>query len=172
MNSWGLFWAFVRMGTLAFGGGPSMIPLMKTECVDGGFVTEGQFMDGLAVGNALPGPIATKLAVYVGYSHGGFAGAALALFALLLPSTAMMGAFAGLLAKYGDHPMVKGALVGLKPAIIGMLAFTVIDLAPAGISGVGAGLLAVTAFLAMIAGLHPGLVILGAMAIGAYGYRP
>ena len=63
-----LFISFTKVGVFAYGGGPSMIPLVQEEVVDvNGWMTIEEFTDALAMGYALPGPIATKMAAYIGY---------------------------------------------------------------------------------------------------------
>ncbi|MFX5046182.1 chromate transporter, partial [Acinetobacter baumannii] len=65
MVYWHLFLAFFRIGIFGFGGGPTMVPLFYTECVKKyKWVTDEDFSDNLALANALPGPIATKLAAF------------------------------------------------------------------------------------------------------------
>jgi chromate transporter len=149
-----------------------MIPLMQAECVNAGWVTEEQFLEGLAAGNALPGPIATKMAVYVGWNEAGVAGLFAAVIGVTLPSLILMAVFSSLLLRYRDHRLVVGALAGVKPAVIGMLAFVAWDLAPAGITGVGSAILAVVAFVALVMKLHPAVVMVGAMMIGGLLFRP
>ena len=130
-----IFWGFARVGVLGFGGGPSMIPLMQAECVDSGWVTEEQFLEGLALGNALPGPIATKMAVYVGWQEAGAPGLLAAVLGVTLPSLVLMGALTVLFFRLREQPVIAGILAGVKPAVIGMLAFVAWDLAPTGITG-------------------------------------
>lgn len=71
MIYWHIFWAFFLPGILGYGGGPASIPLVEKEVVDRyGWVTENEFSEMLAMGNALPGPIATKMAGYIGFQEG------------------------------------------------------------------------------------------------------
>ena len=73
--SWQLFWAFFRVGIFGFGGGPAMIPLVRAEVVTRHhWLTDEEFADVLAIGNTLPGPIATKMPGYIGYRVGGVTG--------------------------------------------------------------------------------------------------
>ena len=89
--------AWLRIGLFGFGGGPSVIPLVRAECVDRyGWMTDAQLLDALAFGNALPGPIAVKLAAHVGMQVGGVPGCIVALAALNLPSIGMMLGLAAL----------------------------------------------------------------------------
>lgn len=166
-----VFWACVRVGLLGFGGGPSVIPLMQRECVQAGLISEAGFLEGLAVGQALPGPIATKMAVWVGWQHAGVPGAAAALAGMVLPSSALMLAVGAVLVRYRDHAAVAGAFRALKPAIVGMLAFTAWELAPSGIVGAATAALAVASFGALAAGVHPAWVVVGAATIGASALR-
>ena len=70
-----IFMAFFRVGILGYGGGPSSIPLVHKEVVDKyKWMDTDEFGDVLALGNALPGPIATKMAGYIGYRVGGILG--------------------------------------------------------------------------------------------------
>lgn len=172
MSAPALFLSFARVGLLGFGGGPSMLPLMQQECVRNGFVTKEQFIEGLAVGNSLPGPIATKMALYVGWQDAGVPGAVAAMSGVLLPSTVLMGVLAAVIVKNRDNPYVAGALKGVKPAIIGMLFFVAVDLAPSGVTTWFGGLLGVLAFAALLARVHPGVVILVAALVGALALRP
>lgn len=75
MTWWEIFWGFFVANVLGYGGGPASIPLMQEEIVNHyGWLTNEQFADVLAVGNALPGPIATKIAAFVGYEVAGWIG--------------------------------------------------------------------------------------------------
>ncbi len=166
-----VFWACTRVGLLGFGGGPSVLPLMQRECVHAGLIDEASFLEGLAAGQALPGPIATKMAVWVGWQHAGLPGAIAGLVGMALPSAILMVALGALLVRYREHPAVAGALRGVKPAIVSMLLFTAWELAPAGLTGLGTGLVAGAALLALILQVHPGWVIAVAAAAGAFALR-
>lgn len=171
MNEWQLFQAFFRVGLFGFGGGPSMIPLMQAECVGAGWVTDEQFLEGLAVGNSLPGPITTKMAMYIGYNEAGWGGAFFATVGLLIPSTVLMALLVTFLLRYREHPYVAGALRAVKPVVVGMLAWVAWDLAPSGVRDLTTALLAVIAFVALVGKMHPALVIASAAAFGALALR-
>src|SRR5690606_17857743 len=86
---WDLFVAFTRAGLFGYGGGPGSIPLIKREVVDiYHWMTDEQFAEALAFGNALPGPIATKLATYVGFHVAGTPGAVAGVAGIVLPTAA------------------------------------------------------------------------------------
>jgi chromate transporter len=120
--------SFTRAGVFGFGGGPSMIPLVQVEVVDiRGWLTHTEFLDAFAFGNALPGPIATKLAGYVGYQVAGVAGAAVALLAITAPTIVAMIALASLYARYQHHALVRDFLGGVRPVVVALLAVVVWD---------------------------------------------
>ncbi|MGB0639950.1 MAG: chromate transporter [Myxococcota bacterium] len=157
-----------RVGLVGFGGGPAMIPLMQAECVEtNGWVTEEQFLDALAASSALPGPIAAKMSIFVGLEVAGILGAMVAFLGVMLPAVLLMSMLAGVILRYRDAPAVSGAMKAVQPVVIGMLAWTVISLAPTGIRNGSGALLAGAALAALLLKVHPALVIVGAMTIGA-----
>ena len=64
---WQIFWVFTRVSMLTWGGGPASLALMLRETTALGWVTPAEFADAVAVGNAIPGPIAPEVAAFVGY---------------------------------------------------------------------------------------------------------
>ncbi len=164
--------AWTRVGVFGFGGGPSVIPLIHAECVERyGWLDEAAFLDALAFGNALPGPIAIKLAAHLGRIAAGWPGAVIAVVAVSLPGVALMLAVGGLWARYRENPAVAGMMRGVRPAIVGMLAFTVWELAPDGVRGAAGVGIAALALGALVLRVHPAVVIGVAMAVGALWLR-
>ncbi|MFT7518780.1 MAG: chromate transporter [Kiritimatiellia bacterium] len=166
-----LFWGFFKVGLLGFGGGPSMIPLMQAEVVGSGWMNDEQFLEGLAAGNALPGPISTKMAVYVGFGEYGYAGAISAILGVMTPSAVLMAVVGGLMMRFREHPVLTGALGGARAAVVGMLFFVAVSLAPGGIKDWAGLLIGLAAFAALMARVHPGLVMVGALILGILIYR-
>jgi len=157
-----------RVGLFGFGGGPGMIPLMQAECVDAqGWVTEQQFIDALAASSALPGPIAVKMSVMVGLQTAGVGGAVAALLGVVVPAVTLISLLAGVLIQHRQAPVINGAMRAVQPAVIGLLAWTVISLAPGGIRTVPSALLAGGALVALMLKVHPAVVIVIALGIGA-----
>ncbi len=172
-----LLWGWTRVGIFGFGGGPAMIPLMKVECVERyAWMTETEFVDALALGYSLPGPIAAKMAVVVGWQAGGGLGAFAAFVGVMLPAMVLMMALMGAYWRFKEAPAVIGAMKVVRPVVIGLLLYTVVDLFPsAGIGGeAGWGKSAWTALAITLAAfgllwisVHPAIVIAGAMGLGA-----
>ena len=172
MIYWQLFLAFFIPGILGYGGGPSSIPLIENEVVGRyGWLTVHEFSEVLALGNALPGPIATKMAGYIGYQVAGVPGAAVALFATIAPSMILMIALLGLLLKFKHSPKVKRMTLLVRPAIAVLLGIMTINFFASSIEGAGY----VQTIIISIASLlllekwkvHPAYVIGGALVYGA-----
>ncbi|PZE19850.1 chromate transporter [Paenibacillus xerothermodurans] len=118
-----LFLGFFRIGVLGYGGGPTMIPLVHAEAVQKyGWLTDEEFTDVLAMGNALPGPIATKMAGYIGFKVKGTAGAFIAILAMVIPVLAAMILLLGLIYQLKDSGIVGGMTHGVQPVIGVMMA--------------------------------------------------
>jgi chromate transporter len=169
-----LLLSFGRVGTLAWGGGAAQVPLMKAEVVERHqWMNEAEFLDALAAGYALPGPIAGKMAVYVGYQEAGILGAAACLTGIILPSALMIGVVVALLSNFKDQPRVIGMLAALRPAVLGLLVWMVLDLFPSSVDSWHTGLIAVASVAALyFLKLHPGWLIFAAGMIGALLYSP
>lgn len=105
-----------------------MIPLVHAEAVKKyGWMTDEEFADVLAMGNALPGPIATKMAGYIGYKVKGAAGSAIAICAMVVPVLAAMIVLLGFLNKFKESGIVGGMTRGIQPVIGVMMAAMAID---------------------------------------------
>jgi chromate transporter len=170
-----LFVAFARVGLLGFGGGPAMIPLIQVEVVDlHGWLGRAEFLDAFAFGNALPGPIATKLAGYVGYQVAGWPGALSSLLGITAPTIAAIVALASLYQRYRERRAVQRFLFGVRPVVVALLALVVWDFAPTALAPNGLGwgawplwLIAVAALAASLGTkFHPALLIVVGGALG------
>lgn len=127
-----LFVSFARITLFGFGGGPSMIPLVRAEVVDGrGWLTPAAFLDAFAFGNALPGPIITKLAFFVGHQVAGWPGALAALLGASLPTLLVMLVVVGLLLRNKDNRVLQAAIGGIRPIVVALLLLVTWDFAPA-----------------------------------------
>lgn len=164
-------WSFTKVGLFGFGGGPSMIPLIQEEVVEAQkWLTKEEFLDAFAFGNTLPGPIATKLAGYVGFKVAGWPGAATGLLAVSVPTILAMIALGSLYLRYRDTPWMTAFLTGVRPVVIALLALVVWEFAPRAfgappqwLANWGLWLLAVGSLVAAIRfGVHPAfLIVLG-----------
>lgn len=166
-----IFWAFFIPGILGYGGGPASIPLIENEVVDRyHWLTVNEFSEVLAMGNALPGPIATKMAGYIGFSQGGFFGAAVGVFAVAAPSLVLMLGLLGLLMKFKESPRVKRMTIVVRPVIAVLLGVMTYDFFFSSYQGLGilqTILIGGASFILMEKmKVHPAYVIVGALCYG------
>jgi chromate transporter len=168
-----LFMAFLRVGLFAYGGGPSMLPLIQKEVVDNyGWLTSEQFIDVIAMANTLPGPIATKMAISVGLQVGGPWGAFVALAAMLLPSSILIVIFTILYYKYKHLTAVQSIVRGVRPVVIALLLVTVAQLAPKAVYSWDTFIIALAAFVVVLyLKVHPIYTIAVAAILGFWLYR-
>jgi chromate transporter len=119
-----LFDSFYRSGSLVFGGGHVVLPLLRSEVVPNGWVSDNQFLAGYGMAQAVPGPLFT-FGAYLGAAMGpapnGVLGAAIALVAIFLPSMLLT---VGALPWWGvlrARPGAQAALRGVNAAVVGIL---------------------------------------------------
>jgi len=167
-----IFLAFFRVGLLGYGGGPSSIPLVKKEVVDRyQWLDSDEFGDILALGNALPGPINTKMAGYIGFRVGGVLGMLNALVATMVPTIVLMIILLKMLNTYKDEAWVQGMSMAVVPVVAVMLATLTWDFIKKSTSsslGWGWTLLFVVGSLVLIQFIHvhPAIIIF-ALLLGA-----
>ena len=172
MIYWHIFLAFFIPGVVGYGGGPSSIPLVQNEVVDRyHWMSVEQFSEVLALGNALPGPIATKMAGYIGYEQGGLLGSFIAVFATVAPSLILMLALLGILYKFKDSPKVKRMTTWVRPIIavlLGVLTYRFFFSSYQESGGLHTLFLIGTSFLLFEkTKIHPVFIIIGALGYGA-----
>jgi chromate transporter len=121
---WDIFVLFTRVALFSWGGGPASLALMQREVVTAGWVTNEEFADAVAVGNALPGPIAPQVSAYVGYKLLGIWGAVSAATGTVLPTTLLMLVMVAYFFSIKDSPTVAAMLKAVRPVVVGLLLWT------------------------------------------------
>ena len=116
-----LFYTFFKIGIVGFGGGYAMMSMIMVECEKLSITVE-QFADLNALDMVIPGPIAINAATYVGYIHSGFWGSVAATLGVSLPSLIIVGFVMHFINKYRENTIMNGALSGIKPAAVGLIA--------------------------------------------------
>jgi chromate transporter len=166
----GLALSLFKIGSVAFGNGSAIIPLIQAEAVDTHpWLTLGQFADGVALGQITPGPFLIT-ATFIGYKLAGFWGGLLATFAIFSPSFAMTLVFTEIFARIRNLKPVRGALAGVMASFVGLLAVVLLQLggvaltSPAALALAGGALIAVRYFkIDIIWVFAGGLAIWGAL---------
>jgi chromate transporter len=118
-----LFWAFVQIGFLSFGGGHAAIPLIQTYAVERyGWLTQAQFADLVAIAEMTPGPFVINSATFVGIQVGGISGALIATLGFLIPPFLVTLTLAFLYYRFNKSNVVNSILKALRPAVTGLIA--------------------------------------------------
>ena len=173
---WQIGAAMCRTGILGYGGGPSIVPLIRYEAVTRyRWMTDEEFGEVLAIANALPGPIATKLAAYLGYRLKGSLGAFVGLLAHIVPTSAAMVALYAFISFFNESPVIRGMIAAVVPVIAVMLGVMASEFGEKAVKGLGlplgVGLFAVALALLALVDVHPAFVIAAFLAYGAVHHR-
>lgn len=115
-----MFDSFYRSGSLVFGGGHVVLPLLEREFVPTGMLTEEQFLAGYGAAQAVPGPLFT-FAAYIGAVINGWKGGLLATVAIFLPAFLLILGTLPFWDSLRRNRKVKGALMGVNAAVVGIL---------------------------------------------------
>ncbi|WP_400241422.1 chromate transporter [Niallia sp. JL1B1071] len=115
-----MFDSFYRSGSLVFGGGHVVLPLLEREFVPGGWLSEEAFLVGYGATQAVPGPLFT-FAAYIGTVLNGWGGGLLATFAIFLPAFLLIVGTLPFWNSLRKNPKIQGALMGVNAAVVGIL---------------------------------------------------
>lgn len=192
---WQIFVLFTRVAMFSWGGGPASLALMQRETTTATWIPRGQaetvpwitadeFADAVALGNAIPGPIAPQVSAYVGYKLAGVPGAISAAVGTVIPTTVLMLFLVVLFFGVKSSPAVKAMLQAVRPVVVGLLLWTAYDMAVSvfGVKKLGWGqafaqgwdklLFVLAAFVLLtFTKVNPALIILGTAILGLIFYR-
>jgi chromate transporter len=154
---------FLRMGSVTFGGGLVMLPLIEAEVVNTHhWLTHQEFADAAALGQITPGPVLIT-ATFVGYRVAGTLGALVATLSIFLPAFLMTIAAASSLRRFRNNEQVQAFLRGVAPAVVGLLIAAALSVGRAGIhSWVGLSIMVLAIITLVRFRPNPFWVILGA----------
>jgi chromate transporter len=192
---WDIFLLFTRVAMFSWGGGPASLALMQRETTSALWVPPGQtdrvpwvtsaeFADAVAVGNALPGPIAPQVSAYVGYKLAGTPGAVAAAAGTVVPTTILMLIMIVFFFGVKDSPAVKSMLQAVRPLVVGLLLWTAYDMSISvfGVKKLGWGaaltggwdkllIVAVSFALLTFTTINPVILVIAAAILGFIVYR-
>lgn len=118
-----LIWAYLKIGLFGFGGGYAMLSLIQNEVVASGWITNQMFTDIVAISQMTPGPIGINSATYIGYVvTGSVWGSIVATITVVLPPFVLVLVVNKYLSRNKNNPFVKGAFIGLRPVVVGLIA--------------------------------------------------
>ena len=121
-----IFDIFYRVGSIVFGGGHVVLPMLEREVVPNGWMTSDAFLAGYGAAQAVPGPLFT-LSGYLGQVMGGFSGAFIAVIAMFLPSFLLVMGTLPFWAHIRTKPRIQAALKGVNAAVVGILLAALYD---------------------------------------------
>lgn len=156
-----IYITFFKLGSISFGGGYAMVPLIEREVVTRNqWVEQEQIIDIFAVAGCLPGAIGLNASALVGYHIANIRGALAAILGSLCPSIIIVLTLSILFARFSTYPAVQAAFYGIRPAVIALIVFAAYKMGRTAIKdGIGMGI-AILAFGGMVYGdLHPMLLI-------------
>ncbi|OAS89165.1 MULTISPECIES: chromate transporter [Metabacillus] len=170
-----LFVLFFIIGTVSFGGGYAMLPVIEREVTSKGWITTADFTETVALAGMTPGSIASNSATIVGYKVAGLPGAIISSIAMSLPSLILILVIVLFFYKLHTNKLVKSAFYGLRPIVTSLIIYAAIQFA------ISNGVISTTISWDMISLLlifgisltsllyfrvHPFIVILGAGVVG------
>jgi len=162
-----LFWGFVLISLLAFGGGGAALPLVERVAVrEAGWVSPQDFAVAVACGNVTPGPVLIT-ATFIGYRAAGLSGAVAATCGVFLMPWLLAAAAAQQLQRFMQHPRLAGFGRGAAPAVVGLLGVSALSIARHSLTHWAYALIAVIVLgLALWTRVHPILLLIGGAAMG------
>jgi chromate transporter len=123
VSLWELCGYFLRLGATGFGGPIALAGFMQRDLVDDRrWITRDEYLDGLALAQLAPGPLAAQLAIYLGYVRHGVLGGALVAFAFILPSFLLVWLLSYAYVRYGGLAWMQAVFYGVGAAVIGIIA--------------------------------------------------
>ena len=126
---WPFLFYFLRLGTFGFGGPIALAGYMQRDLVERRrWISKRDYLQGLALAQLAPGPLAAQLAIYLGWVRAGVGGATLVAAAFILPSFVMVLAISALYVRYGGLPWMQGVFYGVGAAVITIIARSAIKL--------------------------------------------
>ncbi|MBQ5975002.1 MAG: chromate transporter [Bacteroidales bacterium] len=163
-----LFYSFFKIGTFTIGGGYAMIPLMEQEIVDRrGWLSREEFLNQLALSQSMPGVLAVNMATGLGYRLRGLRGAFSAIAGNIVMPVLFIITLAMLFRHFRDNPFVERFFMGVRPAVVALIAAPVFRLAQsAKVTWATCWIPILAALLIWLFDVSPILVILAAVVLG------
>lgn len=166
-----IFWSFLKVGAFTIGGGYAMIPLMQRELVERHkWMGEEEFMDEVALSQAMPGVFAVNMAAMTGYRLCGVWGAAAAIVGNVLVPIVFILLLAMFFRTFRENAVVERIFLGLRPAVVALIAVPVFTMArSAKVTWSNVWIPVASALLIWLLGVSPIIIVLAA-ALGGYLY--
>lgn len=123
-----LFYTFFKIGLFTFGGGYAMIPMIESEVIAKGWITDEMLINFLAISESTPGSFAINISTFIGESQAGVLGALAATLGVALPSFIIILIIFQFYKRFINNRFVLGFMEGLRAIVVGMIIGVAIDL--------------------------------------------
>jgi len=157
-----IFISFFKMGSVTFGGGYAMLPILRKECVEKNkWITEEQVMDYYAVSQGLPGIIVLSLSLFMGSRRRKFAGGIAAALGCVSPCIIIISIIAAFLSNFQDNLIIKHAMSGVSICVVALILDAVLGLWKKGVRDIwGVFICLLVFFLTEFTPLSPIIIII------------
>jgi chromate transporter len=164
-----LFWSGLRSGLLTFGGAYTVIPYLQRDAVQiGAWLTQQQFLDGLALSGLLPAPLII-FSTFVGYIGGGLAGAIVITVAIFLPAFAFTMIGHETFERLVDHTSVHIFLDGVTAGVVGLIGATALGILNDTVVGIHAWIIFSVALIVLFKSKSKYIIAVVVLVAGLYG---
>ena len=165
-----LFWSGLKSGLLTFGGAYTVIPFLQRDAVQiGGWMTNAQFLDGLALSGLLPAPLII-FSTFVGYLGGGLLGGVIITIAIFAPAFAFTMIGHDYLERLVNNQSAHAFLDGVTAGVVGLISATSLGILSETVIGVHAWIIFTLALIALFLSKSKGIVAAIILAAGLYGF--
>ena len=163
-----IYFSFLKMGAVTFGGGYAMLPILQREVVEKKrWLANEDIMDYYALAQGLPGIIAVNVAVFIGYARRKTAGGQAAALGVVSPCVVIISIIAAFLSNFQNDPYVRHAFAGISVCVCALILNSVLDLWKKGVKDAVGLILCIGTFALMeLTSVSPVLIIVAAALIG------
>ena len=156
-----LFWLFAKMGSVTFGGGYAMLPILQRELVEKrGWVTNEELADYYAVGQCTPGIIAVNTSTFIGEKRRGVVGGIASTLGFVFPSIIIISLLAAFLSNFAELAVVRNAFAGIQACVCVLILNAVVKLMKGAVKNVPAILIYLAVLAASVFfGLSPIILV-------------
>ncbi len=163
-----IFWTFAKIGGLTFGGGYSMLPMLRRECIEAnGWISEEELLDYYAIGQTTPGLIAVNTSILIGYKASRLSGALAAALGVVFPSVVVILIIAAALSGYMGLPAVEHAFAGIRVVVAAMILSAMLRQWRGAVKDKACAVIFAAALVALLfTGVSPVIIVLSAAAAG------
>ena len=165
---WELYVSFLKIGSLMFGSGYTMLPLLTREIVEHrAWITQDELLDVFALSQCVPGVIGVNTAAFIGQKRGGWRGAAAAVLGVVTAPILAILLVATVLMQFWNNPVMVSVFNGVRVAVAAVITSAVVSLVCANVKNwLGIGLCIVGFVLIAVLHVSPVFVVLLAVVVG------